>query len=130
MSEAIDRLEVTLPLPPKALHPNARKHWRAKMKPKKQQRADAFWAAYAAIGMRNYPQWKLAEIQSTWYLARRNDQDNLIAWLKATADGLADAKVVGDDRGFIWLPPQQITGKAAKGERKVVLEIRERREAV
>ena len=123
-------ITITLPLPPRALHPNARKHWRAKMKPKKDQRLEAYWSARAVISEQVGPlqvlNWKLAEVQSTWYLARRNDADNLIAWLKATNDGLADAGIVDNDRGFIFMPPKQVTGKAAKGRREVVLTITKR----
>src|SRR5688572_30571895 len=70
-------IEITLPLPPKEMHPNARKHWRSKMKPKQRQRNDAYLAALAATqGRRQQPFWTLAEVHTTWYLARRNDQDN------------------------------------------------------
>jgi hypothetical protein len=120
----MDAITITIPLPPKQMHPNARSHWRAKMKPKAQQRVEAMWAGQSACGGRGKgPRWKMAEVQATWYLARQNDQDNLLAWLKGTFDGLADAGIVDNDRGFVFMPPVQVTGKAAKGERKVVLVI-------
>ena len=116
---------ITLPLPPQAMYPNARKHWKAKMGPKKQQRSDAYMAAFNSTtgSGQPRPRWQLAECQATFYLERRRDGDNLIAWLKATFDGLEDAGIVENDGNFIHLPPQQITGKHAKGERKVVLTI-------
>lgn len=122
----MERIEITLPLPPPEMHPNKRHHWRAKMKPKAKQRDDARIAALARLGSRMPPQWPLAEVQSTWYLARRNDHDNLIAWAKATWDGLADAGIVGNDRGFVFLPPVQVTGKEARGARKLVVVVTKR----
>ena len=128
----MERIEITLPLPPKALHPNARKHWRAKLQPKKKARVDAHLAAKAAIdraGMRCAPGWGLAEIRSTWYLSRRNDPDNLIAWAKSYFDGFADATLIVNDSGFCYWQPQQVIGKAANGRREVVFEITERKSA-
>jgi Holliday junction resolvase RusA-like endonuclease len=130
-----EKIEITLPLPPKEMCPNARKHWRAKMKPKKKQREDAFHAArYRLMCSREFmngpPRWRFAECQATFYMPRRRDGDNLIAWLKATFDGLQDAGIIENDGNFIHLPPKQITAKAANGERKVVLVITERRAAI
>lgn len=122
-------ITITLPLPPQAMYPNARKHWKAKMAPKRQQRNDAYTAAIDAMFCRNgkgRPYWQLAECQATFYLERRRDGDNLIAWLKATFDGLEDAGIVENDGNFIHLPPKQVTGKQTNGERKVVLTITER----
>jgi Holliday junction resolvase RusA-like endonuclease len=123
----MDAITVTIPLPPQAMYPNARKHWKAKMKPKAEQRRDAKLASLDAIRQRGRnpcgPMWKLAECQATFYLERRRDGDNLIAWLKATFDGLEDAGIVENDGNFIHLPPKQVTGKHANGERKVVLTI-------
>ena len=94
------------------------------MKPKKDQRADAYLAALKATShLEVQPLWRLAECHATFYLERRRDGDNLIAWLKATFDGLEDAGIVENDGNFIHLPPTQITGKETKGERKVVLRI-------
>jgi Holliday junction resolvase RusA-like endonuclease len=127
-SSTITSITITLPLPPAEMYPNARKHWRAKMKPKKQQRNSAYAAAMDALESELPPRWKLAECQATFYLERRRDGDNLAAWLKATMDGLQDAGIVANDSGFIHLPPIQHTAKAANGERKVVLQITERKE--
>lgn len=116
-----EAITITLPLPPQAMYPNARTHWKAKMKPKAMQRQQAYYAAKAATD--SGPQWTLAECQATFYLERKRDGDNLIAWLKATFDGLEDAGIVENDGNFIHLPPQQFTGKQSNGERKVVLTI-------
>ena len=121
-----DSITIILPLPPKQMHPNKRSHWRAKMQPKKQQRMDAYLAALAEIQkLGKHPQWEAAEVITTWYLARTNDRDNLIAWGKATWDGLADA-LGSNDSGFFYWPPHQIVGKDAKGQRKLVVVLRRR----
>jgi Holliday junction resolvase RusA-like endonuclease len=117
----MEAITVIIPLPPQAMYPNARKHWKAKMKPKREQREAAFLAGVSAV--KRGPRWTLAECQATFYLERRRDGDNLIAWLKATFDGLEDAGIVENDGNFIHLPPKQVTGKHANGERKVVLTI-------
>lgn len=124
----MQELTITIPLPPKQMRPNSRTHWRAKMGPKAQQRQEAYLSAKAAIGRLSPPRWSAASIEAEFYLGRRgkqNDRDNLIAWLKATADGLEDAGVVADDAGFTWMPPRQVFGKDAPVEKKVVLTIRE-----
>jgi hypothetical protein len=48
------------------------------------------------------------------------DPDNLIAWCKATCDGLTDAGVLRGDKNVTWLPPVQVLGDEAE-ERKLVL---------
>lgn len=122
----MERIEIVLPLPPKEMHPNARVHWKAKLRPKKKQREAAFWAGLAATNDR-YPLLRYADVKSIWFLARRNDPDSLIAWLKATFDGLQQANVLATDAYLTHLPPEQFTGKAANGERKLVLTITERK---
>ena len=108
------------------MHPNARKHWRAKMTPKKLQRELAFLSAKQSMEhLPRPPKWKLAEVQTTWYVARTNDQDNLLSWAKGTWDGIADAGVVDNDRGFVFLPPVQVTGTKEK-ERRLVIVVTER----
>lgn len=118
----MDRITITVPLPPRELHPNARKHWRAKMQAKSRQRGDACLAAMSATRSKG-PGWTLAEVHTTWYMARKNDSDNLIAWGKATWDGLQDAGIIQDDGGFIYMPPKQVIGARSKGERKLVIEV-------
>lgn len=122
-------LWVTIPVPDRTTHPNARPHFRTLAKYKKQQRADACAAAMAAMqqqGFASPPQWPRATIHATFYRHRPNDRladgDGLIAWLKASCDGLADAGVVANDRGLTWLAPSQVLGKEAV-ESKVVLTI-------
>ena len=118
-------LEITIPLPPRATHPNARPHWRTLAKAKKQQRGDAFLSAKDAIGRSAAPRFVRATILATFYKpgtqAKTMDSDGMVAWLKATADGLQDAQVIVNDSGLTWLPPKELLGAAAGGERKVVL---------
>jgi hypothetical protein len=91
---------IELPLPPKALHPNARPHWRTKAKASKRAREDAAMAARAA-GLDRLP--ARATVQATFYLRRRQDSDNLNSWLKASLDG-----VFPDDSGVTLLAPSVI----------------------
>lgn len=121
----MDQVIVEIPLPPPETHPNKRVHWAPKSRAKAKQRQDAYFAAIEALGQHS-PRWPVAEVEATFYTSRRGDGDNLIAWLKATFDGLEDAGVIDNDGGFIHLPPKQVTGKASKGDRKVVLVITHR----
>lgn len=129
-----DSLEIELPIPPLATRPNATGHWTKLSSAVKKQRADA--ATVAAIVLRGItpPRWKRATVQATFYRhhknARRTDEDNLIAWLKASFDGLQDSGIVANDSGLTHLPPKQVLGKEAGGESRVVLVITERKEAV
>lgn len=120
----MDRIEITIPLPPKEVSPNARVHWATKARAVKRQRNDAAMAAMVLSSIRR-PKWQAATIQATFYRPRGRvliDQDNAIASLKASIDGLADAGIFANDRGVTWLPPLQIIGKAA-GMACVVLTI-------
>lgn len=127
--EKPESITITVPLPPRAMHPNARAHWRAKMAPKKLQRETAYLAALNATRhLERQPFWKLAEVQMTWHVARHNDSDNLLGWAKGTIDGIADAGVVDNDRGFVFMPPKQVTGTKEK-DRRVVIVITPRSEA-
>ncbi len=120
-------LEITIPLPPRETHPNARCHWRTKANAIKQQREDAFLAAKAALGEANInpPRWKAATILATFYKpsnrAQLADQDGLNSSLKSAADGIEDAGILANDRGLTWLPPVQFLGAAAGRQPKVVL---------
>jgi crossover junction endodeoxyribonuclease RusA len=113
-------LTLDLPLPPKELQPNQRPHWAVKARATKSARTLA--KAMARGEMRGKP-FKRASIHMQFYLARRQDQDNLISWTKATRDGLQDAGVIENDSGFIIHPPQQASGKAAGGKRGLVLTV-------
>lgn len=121
-------LTIALPLPPEVLHPNGRTknhRWRAS-EVKKYRNACSLSASGTLWEQRlSAPIWKSAEVQCTFYMPRRRDADGLLSWMKAGFDGL-QGTVIENDSGFVHLPPVQITGKAAKGERKVVLVIKPR----
>lgn len=106
-------LVVTLPLPPRALSPNARPHWAAKAKAVQGYREAAYLSALAKRpgslrGRRDRPT-RLARVTARFYFRnrRRRDGDNLLASLKPAFDGIADAGVVANDSGMIHMPVEQ-----------------------
>jgi crossover junction endodeoxyribonuclease RusA len=122
----MDAITIILPLPSRTTHPNARGHWAVKARATKQQRQDAYYAALAALDCREPPRWKHATIHAAFYKPNGRvlgDADNCVAWLKASADGIADAGILDNDRGLVWLAPTQIVGKTA-GEPRVVVTIK------
>src|SRR5687767_4924015 len=94
-------IELELPIPPRATHPNARTHWGAKATATKRQRSDCSTMASIILRSRQAPRWAAASVLATFHVpgksARTSDPDNLIAWLKATIDGLQDAGVFAND---------------------------------
>ncbi len=124
-----DVLTIELPIPNKATHPNSRGHWSKIAKAKKEQRHDAHAEANVALRHGGYgaPHWERASIKATFHKpgnqAKLSDQDGMIAWLKATADGLQDASIIANDSGLVWLPPVELLGEEAGKERKLVLVI-------
>ncbi len=96
-------ITITLPLPPRELHPNSRPHPKRKWALTKQYRTRALGEALA---IRPWEPWGSATTQATFYFAtnRNRDRDNLLAWLKAAFDGIADADVIADESGFTQKP--------------------------
>ncbi len=88
--------------PPGVLSPNSRAHWRAKMKPKREQRTEGMALALTV------PVERRAEIQAQERIPvalefcppdrRPRDAANLMANCKALLDGLADGLGVNDRR--------------------------------
>lgn len=107
------KLVVTVPIPPRELHPNGRPHWAKKARAAKvarRQGHDAARLIMFAERMRNWsPLWDRAEISAVFYVKDRRglkqDQDNAVASLKNYCDGIADAGVVVNDRCFVWKSP-------------------------
>lgn len=97
-------ITITLPLPDKALSPNARVHWAKKAKLTKSYRLCAAFAMIAQIqkGKALKP-WKKASYIARFYFkdSRRRDADNAIASLKSALDGVADAGLVVND-SVLW----------------------------
>lgn len=100
------RVTITLPLPPKALSPNARVHWAAKHRATRAARGRAKIEALRAIGHAASPCWPTASARVTVYAKtrQRRDRDNLLASCKAYFDGIADAGVLADDSGLVHQP--------------------------
>ncbi|HBF34960.1 TPA: endonuclease [Candidatus Sumerlaeota bacterium] len=120
-SRKMNKISICLPLPPRELHPNARTHRMAKAKATKQYRSTAYWLALSASANLK-PRWKSATVKMTWYFAntRSRDKDNLLAWMKAGLDGIADAGIIANDSGFTHLPAEILFDKANP---RVVVEI-------
>ena len=105
-----------MPLPPQALHPNARTTWQPKMRAKKKHRdavGELAWG-YIQDRYRHKPHFRQVAIRLRFILAAPtrggktpHDPDNLIAWAKTTIDALTDAGLLADDREVIHLPPGQ-----------------------
>lgn len=102
----IDHIIIERPHPPKVLHPNARAHWRDKSAATKRYRADTKAVAMAILGYSRPPRWERANVQCTFHFRRRRnrDRDNLLGWMKAAFDGIADAGIVANDCGMIHHP--------------------------
>lgn len=93
---------ISLPWPSPKLSPNARVHWRKKADASKTARHAAAMLTRAAIGPKK-PGWEHVSLAITFCPPdrRRRDADNLIASLKPSMDGIADA-LGCDDAGFIF----------------------------
>jgi crossover junction endodeoxyribonuclease RusA len=117
-------ITIVLPHPPAPLRPNARCHWARKAKAVKAYRKLAQMRALEALAMRNPPMWERATVVVIWRstTARHPDPDNIIASLKASFDGLADAGIIENDKG-LWPERPIIETKARWPE--VVLQIEE-----
>lgn len=120
MSESIT---VTLPLPPEPLYPNKRiRNCYGISRLVASTRA----AAKLLVGLELPSDWTppaAVKIAATFHMPRKRDADNLLAWAKHHFDGAAEAIGI-NDACFQHEMPKQVTGKAAGGERKLILEIR------
>lgn len=99
MSEPLS-ISITLPYPPKELHPNSRCHWRARLGPKKSARSSAWALTLAAGGARAGIESGI--IDAHWFHPQQrfspHDDDNLTAWIKNSRDGIAAGLGIDDKR--------------------------------
>jgi hypothetical protein len=96
-----DVVTVVLPLPDRATHQNASSPgaFREKADAIRERRALACRTAQQC-GWK--PRWARAVCEARFYFAvrRKRDTPQLVAWLKASVDGLQDAGLVVDDNGI------------------------------
>jgi crossover junction endodeoxyribonuclease RusA len=99
-------MTITLPLPPKALHPNGRTHHYAKARAVKKYRQMALVMALSILPAGHKPRHRMATAIAHWYAPTNNlpDGDNANASLKAAYDGIADSGYLDNDRGLTHLP--------------------------
>ena len=96
-------ITITVPLPNRDLHQNARKHWAAKARATKGARSTARIYALHALAGNPAPRWVKASARITFYWPdkRIRDPEGAMSSLKATWDGFQDAGIVANDSG-IW----------------------------
>lgn len=115
MTDTVPAIRIEMPLPHKALSPNARVHYLTKAKKVKEYRAIAHYSAIAKTPFSQLPDrgWPEATTQATFYhpTRGRRDADNLLASLKPAFDGIADAGVILDDSGLVHLPVRKEVDK-------------------
>jgi Holliday junction resolvase RusA-like endonuclease len=101
----VNSITITIPIPHRALSPNARTHWATKAKKVKAARGVAWW--YAKVDADWTPtHWPNAISTVVWYAktATHPDPDNALAMLKPYFDGMADAGVLANDRNLAHNP--------------------------
>jgi crossover junction endodeoxyribonuclease RusA len=95
-----------LPWPDKALSPNSRGHWSKLYRAKRKAKDDAFWAAKEA-GLGKIEADRLLVRYSFYPPSHRSyDLDNLVARMKAAADGIALAVGVDDSKWDLAISPR------------------------
>lgn len=99
------KLTLQLPIPDKVLLPNARVHWVVKSKAVKAARAlaKAEGARVLADAGISPPLWGKAKFKAVLFYTRgtQPDPDNFNASMKSYCDGIADARIVANDRN-LW----------------------------
>ena len=94
----MEELQIVLDLPPRALQPNSRPHFRVKAEAKK--KATQLARDMCLTEMKDQGivgGWEAAWCQATFFLKRKMDRDNLGAWLKAYQDGFQRAGLLAND---------------------------------
>jgi hypothetical protein len=104
---------VDLPLPHRVLHPNGRTRkygWRAKLVKEHRE-----LACLLARSQAPKQPWGKAKYRVTFSLPRKQDEDNLGAWLKSYLDGIQDAGIVENDSGLTRDSLVILSGKKQTG---------------
>jgi len=97
---------ISLDIPPRTVHPNARTHWATRSRATKSIRCAARIAILNETARGStIPPDALLNVRCRWFFRdrRRRDTDNLLAWMKAAFDGIADG-LGYDDRRFVHWP--------------------------
>jgi crossover junction endodeoxyribonuclease RusA len=98
--------EIFLPWPDKRLSPNARGHWSSLARAKKVAKQSAYYSALEA-GIGKIEADSLSVRYSFFPPSRRRyDLDNLVASMKAAADGIAMAIGVDDSKWTLIIDPR------------------------
>ena len=116
-------MKIELPWPDRRLSPNARVHWRARLRPKEAAREIGFYYAIQSHDADYEPM--TGDLRVAYHLhppsKRRYDQDNVIAAMKPMIDGVCHGLAIDD----IQFKETVITwGEPVKGG-QVVMEIEE-----
>jgi len=92
-------IELTMPWPPRELHPNARPHWAIKSRKAKAYREACYFQALEQ-GATEWANDGPISFTLTFYLPnkRKHDDDGLVAAFKSGRDGIADALKIDDNR--------------------------------
>lgn len=108
-------LSITLDLPPKTSHPNARTaNWKMKARPSAhyaKAASEIVWGHALELGQ---PKWAAVTIRLSFVLPQAKsggdhimDPDGLISWAKRPLDLLQVHGIIQNDRDVIHLPPLQ-----------------------
>lgn len=110
---APEAITITLPIPPVAVRPNGRSHWRAKAKAVKAMRDRAYAYTLVELCGDTPPGWVHARVLIDWYhpTKRLLDRDNIIGSCKAYLDGIVSAGVLADDNGVTLEPVGRFVDK-------------------
>lgn len=104
-------IRVTIPWPPRTLHPNGRPHWRIKAESAAISRNDAFLLTRTALRGRKPAFEERIQVRLTFCPPNRHkhDIDGCLSANKAALDGIADALGVDDSRFSLTLERGPVT---------------------
>lgn len=102
---------LTYPLPHKLLSPNKSPSPYKKQRIIRRRRRDVMYETIMHVrnaGLADNLKWKHVRADIMWYHKtwQRPDRDNVIAHLKSTIDGIADAQLIQDDKYLRPMPPE------------------------